>query len=178
MSNFGYTGSTPPKVNSTTSSFTNDVTFDQRVFALGTVQASGEVITAAATTGRPSLNIPPGVSPLAPISGDLWNVGGVLHFRTTGSGVSLVDDNSTQTINGYKTFGFVNLGGGPFDDVGFYGATPIAQPNTTGTTTGYTANTSANNVFNESTFTGNVGSKAYTISDIVRALKQLGIIAS
>lgn len=61
--------------------------------------------------------------------------------------------------------------------IGFFNATPIAQPATTGTTIGFTANTSANTLFNESTFTGNVGSTAYTISDLVKMLKNLGLIA-
>ena len=41
----------------------------------------------------------------------------------------------------------------------------------------FTANVSANAVFNESTFTGGSGSTAYTISDVVLALKQLGLLA-
>lgn len=60
--------------------------------------------------------------------------------------------------------------------VGFFGVTPIVRFATTGTTTGFTANTSVNNVFNESTFTGNTGSTAYTISDVVRALKLYGLL--
>ena len=60
---------------------------------------------------------------------------------------------------------------------GFFGQTPATQPNTTGETTGFTANTSANVVCNESTFTGNVGTTAYTLNDIVKHLKNLGLIA-
>lgn len=62
--------------------------------------------------------------------------------------------------------------------IGFFNATPVVQQNTTGTTAGFTANASANAVFNESTFTGDVGSTAYTMSDIVRALKTLGLLAT
>jgi len=61
--------------------------------------------------------------------------------------------------------------------LGFWNVTPVIQPATTGTTTGFTAGsgTSAND---DSTFTGNTGAAAYTIGDIVLALKQSGIIAA
>ena len=59
--------------------------------------------------------------------------------------------------------------------LGFYGATPVVKPATTGTTTGFTAGGTA--VGDSSTFTGNLGATAYRISDIVRALKQLGLLA-
>jgi hypothetical protein len=62
--------------------------------------------------------------------------------------------------------------------IGFWGVTPVTQYATTGTTTGFTANASANTLFNESTFTGDTGATAYTISDLVKALKLCGIILS
>lgn len=63
--------------------------------------------------------------------------------------------------------------------MGLWGATPVVQPASTGTTTtGFTANASANALFAESTFTGNVGATAYTVSDIIKNLKTAGILAS
>ena len=62
--------------------------------------------------------------------------------------------------------------------LGFYNATPVAQQATTGTTTGFTAGGPANGVHADSTFTGNSGTKAYTVGDIVRALKNLGLLAA
>ncbi len=60
--------------------------------------------------------------------------------------------------------------------VGLFGATPVIQPATTGTgASGFTAN-SGTAVNTLSTFTGNTGSTAYTLSDIVLALKQLGLL--
>jgi hypothetical protein len=61
--------------------------------------------------------------------------------------------------------------------IGFHNATPVIQQATTGTTVGFTvaAGTAVNDA---STFTGNVGATAYRISDIVRALKNLGLMAS
>lgn len=61
--------------------------------------------------------------------------------------------------------------------LGFWGATPVIQPATTGTTTGFTAGTGTG-VNDDSTFTGNTGTAAYTIGDIVLALKQAGILAA
>lgn len=61
--------------------------------------------------------------------------------------------------------------------LGFFGLTPVAQPSSTGETSGVTAGTGTA-VRQDSTFTGNVGSTAYRISDIVKHLKNLGLIAS
>jgi hypothetical protein len=54
--------------------------------------------------------------------------------------------------------------------------TPVVQYTTTGTTTGFTAG-AGTAVLSDSTFTGNDGTKAYTIGDIVRALKSYGFLA-
>jgi hypothetical protein len=67
---------------------------------------------------------------------------------------------------------------GPINgNVGFYGTTPVAQPTNPGNahTTAAGATTS---VFTNTAFDGGVGSKGYTIGDIVLALKSLGLIAS
>lgn len=60
--------------------------------------------------------------------------------------------------------------------IGFFGATPVAQPSSTGEATGFTAG-SGTGVNDDSTFTGNLGATAYTISDLVKHLKNLGLIA-
>lgn len=61
-------------------------------------------------------------------------------------------------------------------EIGFFGATPVVQPSGTGETTGFTAG-AGTAVRDDSTFTGNVGSTAYRISDVVKALKNLGLLA-
>lgn len=61
--------------------------------------------------------------------------------------------------------------------LGFFNATPVAQQATTGTTTGFTAG-AGTAVLSDSTFTGGSGSAAYTIGDVVKALKALGFLAA
>jgi len=77
----------------------------------------------------------------------------------------------------FNTTTGTKLGTATGQKIGMYNATPVIQYATTGTTTGFTANASANTLFNESTFTGGLGSTAYTVSDVVLALKRLGVIA-
>lgn len=70
----------------------------------------------------------------------------------------------------------VKIGTATTQKLGFWNATPVVQPSGTGETAGFTAN-AGTAVNDASTFTGNVGSTAYRISDIVKALKQAGILA-
>jgi len=71
----------------------------------------------------------------------------------------------------------LKLGNSSTDKLGFWGVTPVAQHNSTGETAGFTAGVGAT-VTHDSTFTGNAGPSAYTISDIVKALKNCGIMAA
>lgn len=58
---------------------------------------------------------------------------------------------------------------------GFFGTTPVTQPLTTGTTSGFTANVGTG-MNSASTTTGGTGTQAYTFGDVVLALKQLGLL--
>jgi len=81
--------------------------------------------------------------------------------------------------SGGGTLRGIRIGSATTSLLGFYNATAIAQPSSVGTaTTGYTANGPTNTVHADSTFTGSVGTTAYNISDIVKHLKNLGLIAS
>ena len=102
----------------------------------------------------------------ATVGGLVKIYGGGANGGTGGSWATYRSNGTTKQIEGNDT------------GIGFFAATPVAQPSSTGELTGFTANTSVNNVFNESTFTGNSGTKAYTISDIVKHLKVLGLLAT
>jgi hypothetical protein len=61
--------------------------------------------------------------------------------------------------------------------IGLFGAVPVAQPSNGGSSA--QANVGATNpTFQDTGFTGGVGSRAYTIGQLVAALKTLGAIAS
>jgi hypothetical protein len=78
---------------------------------------------------------------------------------------------------GSLEYGDIKISDAPDQKIGFFGATPVVQPSTTGITAGCFEN--GDHVIRlESTFTGDIGDKAYTIGDIVRALKQLGLLDS
>ena len=87
---------------------------------------------------------------------------------TLGSGDNIV----LSTTNGTK------IGTATNQLLGFYNQTPITRPSSTGVTTnGFTANGPAGGVHADSRFTGNIGTNAYTISDVVAHLKSLGLLA-
>jgi len=58
----------------------------------------------------------------------------------------------------------------------FFGGSLVSQPSSTGETSGFTAG-SGTTVNDDSTFTGNVGTTAYTISDVVKHLKNTNLLA-
>ena len=57
-----------------------------------------------------------------------------------------------------------------------WNVTPVIQPSSTGEATGFTAGAGGTAVKDVSTFTGNSGSTAYTLGDIVKHLKAVGIL--
>lgn len=75
------------------------------------------------------------------------------------------------TTNGTK------FGTATSQKIGFFNAAPVVQPNGTGNTHTVTAG-STTNVFINTTFDGSTGSTAYTVGDIVKALKSVGLLAA
>lgn len=99
----------------------------------------------------------------------LFVSGGESRFQGTvslSSGTNLVFGTGTGSRIGSTTG----------EKIGFWGATPIVQPSSTGQLVGFTAG-GGTTATDESTYTGGVGSTAYTVGDIVRHLKNIGLIA-
>ncbi len=108
-------------------------------------------------------------------------------YSENGSGGSLylsggygeINGGNVEIYGGYgaSSYGNIVISGGPSQKIGFFGNTPVIRPASTGETAGvFTYSEDQANLRHESTFTGNLGDKAYTISDIVKALKQLGLL--
>lgn len=86
------------------------------------------------------------------------------------------------TLSAFDTVerdGVVVEASGTVVKLGFFSqvGTPVIQPATTGETVGFTAG-GGTNVTDASTFTGNVGATAYRLSDVVKHLKNLGLLAA
>ena len=125
-----------------------------------TVTASGVAAIASGTIVNADINSDAGivVSKLAP--------GGAYQLLQTDATASGVEWTSDISVNSFAASG----------TTGFYGISPIAQPSGVGEASGFVAG-SGIAVNDDSTFTGNVGSTAYRINDIVKALKSLGLLA-
>lgn len=96
---------------------------------------------------------------------------------------AIKDDENNVLIDVYgenKAAGLVpelHLAKGSNFNLGFFGATPVLKRNPTNIGTGGArVGTTGNTVTDAATFTGGEGTSAYTIGQIVRALKQYGLL--
>jgi hypothetical protein len=102
---------------------------------------------------------------------------GTLGLTISGGPVNLnVSSNSNVAIGTGTSTGVVAIGGNAAK-VGFFGATAVGQPTATGDAHVLGTGNGAG-VFASTTFDGSLGSLGYTIGDVVRALKSLGLLAS
>jgi hypothetical protein len=85
--------------------------------------------------------------------------------NTWGDGQDIVLGTTTGT----------SIGTGATQKLGFYGTTPVVQYATEGTVTGFTAG-SGTAAKDDSTYTGDFGTRAYTVGDIVKCLKTCGLM--
>lgn len=132
------------------------------------------------TTAKTGTGTARGVTLQAPTGTNLVLRGNLFILNASGTQSWRVDTNLIASEGSNITAGTTTgtkLGTSTTQKFGFWNATPVVQPATTGTTTGFTAG-AGTAVLSDSTFTGNTGSAAYTIGDIVLALKQIGLLAS
>jgi hypothetical protein len=123
------------------------------------LDGSGNVVRLAAGSNGQVLTLSGGVPSWAAAGG------------TPGGGNTQVQFNNSGGFGGSSA---ITLSA---TQLGFFGVSLVGQQSTTGTVTGFTAG--AGTAVNQtSTFTGGTGSKAYTIGDIVLALKNLGLLQS
>jgi len=103
-----------------------------------------------------------------------------LKFTTTNTGEKVVLGKDLDISGDHDliigTSTGTKIGTATSQKIGFFNATPAPQQSTTGTTTGTTGG-SGTALHTNATITGGVGSTAYTVGDIVKALKTLGLLA-
>jgi hypothetical protein len=97
-----------------------------------------------------------------------------LGIRLTGSNPQIKSTTVGATLN-ITSDGGIKLGTSGTSTIGFFGAIAVDRPTATGIT-GLGAVGTGDNVLQGTTFDGDLGTTAYKIGDIVRALKELGLL--
>ena len=104
-----------------------------------------------------------------------------LKFTTTNTGEKVVLGKDLDISGDHDliigTSTGTKIGTAATQKIGFFNATPIVQPAGSGTSTVASAGSGATTVKNDTTFQGTGSGAAYTINDIVKELKDLGLLA-
>lgn len=106
--------------------------------------------------------------------GSLTITGGAAGGSGNNNGGAVTIEGGAATGSG--TIGTIKVGLATTSRLGFWNATPVVQPSSTGETTGWTTG-GGSAATSTDTYTGNSGTKAYTVNDIVKHLKAVGILA-
>ena len=110
-------------------------------------------------------------------SGPVTSTNGFITTGTVSFTTQTVGTLTVTTSIVSNTSGGIKIGTATNQKLGFFNKAPVAQQSTTGTTTGFTAGSGTASK-DDSTYTGGSGTKAYTVGDIVLALKNLGLLAA
>ncbi|MCE9566355.1 MAG: hypothetical protein K8U57_30395 [Planctomycetes bacterium] len=140
--------------------------------------ASGTDITFTGTTGQPQINL---TDNLADALSICESTNDYITFTTTNSSEAVnlgqnlvIADAKNITVN--ATTG-TKIGTATTQKLGFFNATPVVQPAGTADVTGFVAGSGTASK-SDSVWAGASGSAAYTVGDIVTALKALGLLAA
>ncbi len=87
--------------------------------------------------------------------------------------IDMGDDNNIKTSDS-STGTMIALSAS--EKLSFHGVTPGTQHSSTGETNGVSGGSGAT-IHPDTTFSGNVGNSAYTISDVIKCLKNKGLLA-
>ena len=104
-----------------------------------------------------------------------------LKFTTTNTGEKVVLGKDLDISGDHDliigTSTGTKIGTAATQKIGFFNTTPIVQPAGSGSSTVAAAGSGATTVKNDTTFQGTGSGASYTINDIVKALKELGLLA-
>ena len=104
-----------------------------------------------------------------------------LKFTTTNTGEKVVLGKDLDISGDHDliigTSTGTKIGTAATQKIGFFNTTPIVQPAGSGSSTVASAGSGATTVKNDTTFQGTGSGASYTINDIVKALKELGLLA-
>lgn len=146
--------------------------------AIGRVVEEGASVTKIKVRIQPALarvSVPGNIGVLAFTGGTGVNEVRVPDNLADALSVKIDGGNDLLILDSSDANEKVSLAPASGQKIGLFGATPVAQQATTGTTTGFSAG-SGTAAKDDSTFTGGSGSTAYTVGDVVLALKNLGVL--